>query len=179
MSGVEQFESVFGDVTVSQLIIAAGALVFLWKSFCELKKYLDKRYASKQERDEREKERSEQLREALNAINEYPKYREQSRKIQEKLNKQIESINSRLDKLKNEIVNAYRYYTDPVKNPSKSLTRIEYDAFFGLVESYEARGGDGYVHSEIIPAMERLTVIEMENVPPRQFVSSYAPTESR
>ena len=62
MSGVEQFESVFGDVTVSQLIIAAGALVFLWKSFCELKKYLDKRYASKQERDEREKERSEQLR---------------------------------------------------------------------------------------------------------------------
>ena len=134
----------------------------------------------------------------MNAINEYPKYREQSRKIQEKLNKQIESINSRLDKLdarleategiqkkeklselKNEIVNAYRYYTDPVKNPSKSLTRIEYDAFFGLVESYEARGGDGYVHSEIIPAMERLTVIEMENVPPRQFVSSYVPTEFR
>ena len=197
MSGVEQFESVFGDVTVSQLIIAAGALVFLWKSFCELKKYLDKRYASKQERDEREKERSEQLREALNAINEYPKYREQSRKIQEKLNKDIESINKRLDKLdarmeateglqkkeklselKNEIVNAYRYYTDSVKNPSKSLTRIEYDAFFGLVESYEARGGDGYVHTEIIPAMERLTVIEMENVPPRQFVSSYVPASS-
>ena len=162
-----------------------------------MKKYLDKRYASKQEKDEREKERSEQLREALNAINEYPKYREQSREIQERLNNQIESINNRLDKLdarmeategiqkkeklselKNEIVNAYRYYTDSVKNPSKSLTRIEYDAFFGLVESYEARGGDGYVHTEIIPAMERLTVIEMENVPPRQFVSSYVPASS-
>ena len=79
----------------------------------------------------------------------------------------------KLSELKNEIVNAYRYYTDQAKNPSKSLTRIEYDAFFGLVESYEARGGDGYVHTEIIPAMERLSVIEMENVPPRQFVSSY------
>ena len=162
MTGAEQFESLFGSVTLSQLIIAAGALVFLWRSFSELKKYLDKRYASKQEKDEREKERSEQLREALNAINEYPKYREQSREIQERLNNQIESINNRLDKLdarmeategiqkkeklselKNEIVNAYRYYTDSVKNPSKSLTRIEYDAFFGLVESYEARGGDG------------------------------------
>ena len=197
MTGVEQFESLFGSVTLSQLIIAAGALVFLWRCFAEIKKYLDKRYASKQEKDEREKERSEQLREALNAINEYPKYREQSRQIQERLNKQIAAINSRLDnidarlettegiqkkeklsELKNEIVNAFRYYTDPVKNPSKSLTRIEYDAFFGLVESYEARGGDGYVHTELIPAMERLTVIEMENVPPRQFVSAYVPASS-
>lgn len=169
----------------------------MWRCFAEIKKYLDKRYASKQEKDEREKERSEQLREVLDAVSKYPEYREQSRKIQEKLNKDIESINKRLDKLdarmeateglqkkeklselKNEIVNAYRYYTDSVKNPSKSLTRIEYDAFFGLVESYEARGGDGYVHTEIIPAMERLTVIEMENVPPRQFVSSYVPASS-
>ena len=192
MTGAEQFESLFGSVTLSQLIIAAGALVFLWRCFAEIKKYLDKRYASK-----REKERSEQLREVLDAVSKYPEYREQSRKIQEKLNKDIESINKRLDKLdarmeateglqkkeklselKNEIVNAYRYYTDSVKNPSKSLTRIEYDAFFGLVESYEARGGDGYVHTEIIPAMERLTVIEMENVPPRQFVSSYVPASS-
>lgn len=197
MAGAEQFESLFGDVTLSQLIIAAGALVFLWRCFAEIKKYLDKRYASKQEKDEREKERSEQLREVLDAVSKYPEYREQSRKIQEKLNKDIESINKCLDKLdarmeateglqkkeklselKNEIVNAYRYYTDSVKNPSKSLTRIEYDAFFGLVESYEARGGDGYVHTEIIPAMERLTVIEMENVPPRQFVSSYVPASS-
>ena len=29
MTGVEQFESLFGSVTLSQLIIAAGALVFL------------------------------------------------------------------------------------------------------------------------------------------------------
>ena len=50
MAGAEQFESLFGDVTLSQLIIAAGALVFLWRCFAEIKKYLDKRYASKQER---------------------------------------------------------------------------------------------------------------------------------
>lgn len=197
MAGAEQFESLFGDVTLSQLIIAAGALVFLWRCFAEIKKYLDKRYASKQEKDEREKAQSEQLKEALDAVSKYPQYREQSLHIQEELKGEIKSINDRLDalnnrmdvaegiqkkeklsELKNEIVNAYRYYTDPVKNPSKSLTRIEYDAFFSLVESYEARGGDGYVHTEIIPAMERLTVIEMENVPPRQFVSSYVPASS-
>ena len=51
MAGAEQFESLFGDVTLSQLIIAAGALVFLWRCFAEIKKYLDKRYASKQEKD--------------------------------------------------------------------------------------------------------------------------------
>lgn len=197
MAGAEQFESLFGDVTLSQLIIAAGALVFLWRCFAEIKKYLDKRYASKQEKDEREKAWSEQLKEVLDAVNRYPQYREQSLNIQKELKGEIRSINNRLDalnnrmdvaegiqkkeklsELKNEIVNAYRYYTDPVKNPSKSLTRIEYDAFFSLVESYEARDGDGYVHTEIIPAMERLTVIEMENVPPRQFVSSYVPASS-
>ena len=142
---------------------------------------------------------SEQLREAIGCCKqEYPEVpRAEPEKSRKNSTTDIESINKRLDKLdarmeateglqkkeklselKNEIVNAYRYYTDSVKNPSKSLTRIEYDAFFGLVESYEARGGDGYVHTEIIPAMERLTVIEMENVPPRQFVSSYVPASS-
>ena len=43
MAGAEQFESLFGNVTLSQLIIAAGALVFLWRGFAEIKKYLDKR----------------------------------------------------------------------------------------------------------------------------------------
>ena len=68
MAGAEQFESLFGDVTLSQLIIAAGALVFLWRCFAEIKKYLDKRYASKQEKDKRDKKRFEQLRVVLDAV---------------------------------------------------------------------------------------------------------------
>lgn len=41
-----------------------------------------------------------------------------------------------------------------------SWSRLEKDAFEGLLKEYEDRGGNGYIHSVVVPVMEELKVID-------------------
>ena len=41
-----------------------------------------------------------------------------------------------------------------------SWSRLEKDAFENLLKEYENRGGDGYIHSVVLPVMEELKVID-------------------
>lgn len=65
------------------------------------------------------------------------------------------------NKLRDRIVQSYRYYTSIDKNPMQEWTEMEKDAFDRLFADYEDLGGDGYVHSTIEPAMNSLNVIDM------------------
>lgn len=121
-----------------------------------------------------------QLKEALEAVSKYPQYRQQSLEIQQKLESEIQSIRlaqeeniERLkkmedaqmklerNKLRDRLLQSYRFYTDKDKNPTQSWSRMEAEAFWELFGEYEERGGNGFVHSEVQPAMNRLTVIEV------------------
>lgn len=123
-------------------------------------------------------------------VNNLPKYREQSLKIQEELKQADVSIVDLCKTIKNEVVenrkevltklerleerekNAlrakileeHRLYTDESKNPIKSWSEMEEHSFRKLVEDYEALGGNDYVHDIVIPDMNRLYVIPMSNV---------------
>ena len=65
------------------------------------------------------------------------------------------------NKLRDRIVQIYRYYTSVDKNPMQEWTEMEKDAFDRLFKDYEDLGGDGYVHSTIEPAMNSLGVVDM------------------
>lgn len=65
------------------------------------------------------------------------------------------------NKLRDRIVQIYRYYTSVDKNPMQEWTEMEKDAFDRLFSDYESLGGDGYVHSTIEPAMNALGVVDM------------------
>ena len=65
------------------------------------------------------------------------------------------------NKLRDRIVQIYRYYTSVDKNPMQEWTEMEKDAFDRLFADYEDLGGDGYVHSTIEPAMNSLGVVDM------------------
>lgn len=54
----------------------------------------------------------------------------------------------------------YRYYVNAETNPSHSWTKMESEAFWELFREYEDAGGNGYMHTEVLPAMELLTVVE-------------------
>jgi hypothetical protein len=41
---------------------------------------------------------------------------------------------------------------------------MEHHAFFKLVEDYEDLGGNDYVHSDVLPAMNALEVIRMHDL---------------
>ena len=110
---------------------------------------------------------------ALEEVAKYPQYREQSRKIQQEFRKEIDGIKEILkdmqekqerrerNKLRDKLLQSYRYYTDKEKNPSQTWTRMESEAFWELFRDYEDAGGDGYIHSVVQPAMNLLTIIDI------------------
>ena len=194
MSGIDEFNALFGNITLSQLVMALSAMGFAIAASRNLKTYLDKRYADKQAKDEAEKSRNEQIKEALEAVSHYPEYREQSKKIQQelktelgKIRESLQDLSTRVDtmeqgrkeedlhKLRDLLIKAYNYYAYPEKNPSGAWTRMEAESFWDLFYDYEAKGGDGYIHSTVQPAMERLRIIEMDDVPPRILPISSTP----
>jgi uncharacterized protein YecT (DUF1311 family) len=120
------------------------------------------------------------------AVSHYPEYRAQSLQIQKELQckdesilavcEKIEKIGQKLDdrlielerreknSLRAKILNEYRLYTDERKNPRQAWTEMEHHSFFKLVEDYESLGGNDYVHSVVLPAMNELDVISMDQL---------------
>ena len=123
------------------------------------------------------------------AVNAYPAYRAQSLQIQSQLQNADKDIldvckaikdsvlenqtilNNRLDRLEKREKNAlrakllseYRLFTDETKNPMLAWSEMEHHAFFELVHDYEELGGNDYVHSTVIPAVNELDVVSMDN----------------
>lgn len=123
------------------------------------------------------------------AVDALPVYRAQSLQIQTQLqttdreiletlaeisnnileNRQV--LDTRLDRLerreknalRQKILQEHRIFTDEHMNPMQAWTEMEHHSFFKLVEDYEELGGNDYVHSEVLPAMNRLRVIPMSD----------------
>lgn len=69
--------------------------------------------------------------------------------MQEKENK------TKLKELKGSLIRYYQKYKD-----LGEWSKLEKDAFWDLFEDYEKRGGDGYIHSIVEPAMRELKETE-------------------
>lgn len=181
MNGYEEFIDLFGGITildVARLLLAGAFLLFVGK---KIRDYLIKKHDSDQERNE-------QLKQALDAISHYPEYRQQSIKVQEKLESEIQELRNALkentkmvtdntrkiaemeedskrrerNKLQDRLLQSYRYYTNTERNPEQTWTKMEAEAFWELFGDYERLNGDGYMHTVVQPAMNKLTVIEMD-----------------
>lgn len=172
MNGFDEFVKLFGNITILQVIEFILAGVFMFFIYKKVRDYLIKKH-------DVEKERDAQLKEALTSVRKYPEYRQQSIKIQQLLEGEIQELrkiqeenSARLvkmeeqtrrrerNKLRDRLLQNYRYYTNKETNPSQSWTKMEAEAFWELFRDYEDAGGNGYVHTEVQPAMEHLTVVE-------------------
>lgn len=159
MTGLNNFINLFGQVTLSTVVELVLAGVFLYLIYKKVRDFLIERYEAEKARDQR-------INEALDAVHKYPEYRAQSIKIQQTLENEIQTIRktmeryqARLDsveetnkrrecnKLRDRLLQSYRYYTNEETNPSKSWTKMEAEAFWGLFRDYEEAGGNGYMHS--------------------------------
>lgn len=176
MGDMEAFLTVFGELTVAnavQILLAIGFLAYAGKKFSD---YLTKRHDAEVEKDK-------SLHEALEAAKRYPEYRKQSLNIQDRLEKEISDLRDsnaeivkRLDKMEEDtkrrernkcrdrLLQSFRYYTSRDRNPLQAWTRMESEAFWELFKDYEGNGGNGYVHSEVQPAMNLLRIIEMDDI---------------
>ena len=172
---MENLLKLVGNVTVEWVVIAIAAIVFLVKVYQAVKTYFSDKAIAERERDTR-------IHQVIEQAEQYPKWRQQSIDIQQQFAKAIndlkdsqETQNARLEKMEKEgqqrehnkirdrILQSYRYYTSAEKNPMKSWSAMEADAFWRMFGDYEDLGGDGYVHSEVQPAMNSLAVIQMDD----------------
>ena len=78
MTGASEFQKLFGDVSLWQLVELGLAVAFALALWRKVRKYILERHDAEQERDK-------QLAQALDSINKYPQYRAQSLKIQQEL----------------------------------------------------------------------------------------------
>lgn len=179
MKGFDEFIKLFGEVTVLQVAEFVLAIVFMIVIYKKVKKFFSIKTKEEIERASAEKERDAKIKEALDAVHKYPQYRQQSIAIQNNLQAQILELKEmhtettdrlakmeedtrrrECNKLRDRLLQNYRYYINKETNPSHSWTEMESDAFWRLFEEYEANGGDGYMHTDVQPAMQSLNVIK-------------------
>lgn len=193
ISGMEAFMELFGEyeilgLTVYKWGLLAAALVFAWKIggkvLTRIKAVLDAY-----------QKREEELQKALQQVAQYPKWRQQSIDIQEKLNNQLGELTRQqaetskkidemekdrkageLNKLQAQLLSSYHYYTNSYKNPQLAWSKMESKSFWDSFGDYEKLGGNGFMHSEVQPAMNRLEEIEMEDT--ERLVELYASRRS-
>lgn len=175
LPGIEAFEKVFGNITILSTLQFVLAVVFIVLVYKKISDYLLKSHDEKKERDE-------ELKEALEAVKKYPEYRKQSLDIQKDLTDKIKGLQdaqqdiiSRIDKmeqnsmkternrLRENLISSYRYYTNKEKNPMQAWTRMESEAFWEVFSDYEDHNGDGYIHTVVQPAMNLLYIMEMDD----------------
>ena len=184
--GLEQFLQIFGNITLGKIVAFILAIVFLFGVYKQVKKFLDNKKKVLIEKHEAEKLKDEQLQKVLIEVGKYPEYREQSRQIQIQFRREIDGVKEaqgklaesqqeiidsikdmrqkqekrERNKLRDKLLQLYRYYTDIHRNPDQTWTRMESEAFWELFGDYEDMGGDGYIHTVVQPAMNLLKIID-------------------
>lgn len=180
MKYLDQFLCIFGDITITELTTFALAIFFLYAIYKEIKKFNDAKIAEHQRRVEEEKIQKEKIEASYAVTQKYPVYHQESIDIRDGLKKEIQEIRDycstlmkrfeeieeqnkkrECSKLRDMLLQNYRYYTNDCQNPSRSWTRMESEAFWELFREYEEAGGNGYMHSVVQPEMERLDIIEV------------------
>ena len=186
MVGLDQFLQMFGNITVSKIIGFGLTLLFCWKIYQQIKKFLEHKKELLIKKHEVEKEKHEKLNLALEEVAKYPQYREQSRKIQQEFRSEIDELKEsqkiladtqqsiqailkemqekndkrERSKIKDRLLQSYRYYTSIEHNPGQSWTKMEAEAFWELFGEYESAGGNGFMHTVVQPAMNSLKIID-------------------
>lgn len=172
---MEYLIKLLGSVTLEWVIISIAAIVFLWSVYKKVETYFSARAIA-------EKEKNDEFQKVIEQTRQYPKWHQQSLAIQTKFTEAIEELKDgqkecsvrlermetenkgrELNKLRDRILQSYRYYTSVEKNPDKAWSEMEADAFWRMFGDYEDLGGDGYIHSDVQPAMNSLRVIRMED----------------
>lgn len=185
MKGMDAFLTLFGDITVSKIVIFIAAIIFLFSIYKEVKKYIDTKIKEQQQKTKQEEEYKKKINDAWNETQKYPMYRAQSIQIQSDLEtkisgvrdeesnimKEIKKISDRIAKmeegarereknrLRDLLIKYYKHYTSLETNPSQSWTDMEKMSYDALLKDYEELGGNDYIHSTVDPAMKALNVI--------------------
>lgn len=165
---MDELIQLFGNIPFSTVIIFIAAMGFLIAICTKCYNFIVKNHDAFQEKDQ-----------TLDHLKlDMQEMKKDQKKLEDMLDKILESqkdIISRqeafeaenrthnLNKLRDRLLQSYRYYTSTEKNPLAAWSEMEREAFFNLFHDYESLGGNGFMHSTVEPAMSALEVIPMNN----------------
>lgn len=176
------FLKIFGEMSVSSITIFITAIVFL----CTIGIKVYQTITTFHDKIQEKNDSLEELKKSMKEIKENPIITkedwEQLKDKQDCLEKslkeilevqkdlaakqeefELESKKLNLNRLRDRLLQSYRYYTSEEKNPLQAWLEMEYEAFEKLFQNYEELGGDGFMHSTVEPAMAQLEIISMED----------------
>lgn len=170
---MDYFLQVFGGITVGKVVVVIGALAFLAAVYKNIAKYISDKVIADKEKDDR-------IQKVIDQAEKYPQWHQQSVEYQKQyannfreLKEQIEAQQKKLEKIEEDkrardrngmqdrLLQSYRYYTSKKHNPLQAWSEMEATAFWAIFTDYEDAGGNGYMHSEVQPAMKLLEKIPM------------------
>ena len=148
-------------VTIYQWALIAGAAAFVLRKAGKAMKMLTAMYKSYQDRED-------ELQEVINSREEIQKELKRLAKVQventEKLLRfELEMKKRDKNKLKSELLGYYHLYANRAKNPQHAWTEMEADVFWATFADYENLGGNGFMHSDVQPAMNALEIVKMDD----------------
>jgi hypothetical protein len=182
----EAFINMFGDLTILHVVEFFFAMYFIIRISMDVIKFINKKH-------DEEQQKSADLAEALAGTRAMPAYRQQSIQIQGQLNQKItdvqtemnnkfdgvtkkfDAVMDRLDamdadnkkrarnRIREELMQGHRMFTDPIKNPMKAWSSLEHDSWFARYDDYLECGGNGDMQYRICPEMNNLDVIHMDD----------------
>ena len=169
--GESEFLRMFGNVTVSDVLIWVMAFGYIGTRFA---KFYD--WAKNNWRKTEKKEK------AINNAGHLEEFHKQSVDIRTQLQNQIKELQKtvneiiarldnrdeldrvrRMNKTRAQIIQMYQIYASKEHNPMQAWTEMESDAFWKVFKDYEDDKGDGYVHTDIEPFMTTLKVVQMND----------------
>lgn len=95
--------------------------------------------------------------EALSEIKELHLILEQIQTRQEEIDADRKA--QKVNELRQDLINAYHYFTSKDRNPDQSWNEMEAHAFWSMFKDYERYGGNDFAHEVIQPAMNKLKEI--------------------
>lgn len=168
---------VFGNIQLSSVVLLIAAIVFLAGILVKIYNFIVTVHDNLQERDETIKtvnDSLKQIQEQQKTItDDITKLFNRQEELYERQNSFEKNWNSfNLTKMKNSLLQSYRYYCSTTKNPMHAWTELEKEVFDNLFDDYEKLGGDGFMHSVVQPEIEKLDVIPMSDVEQIQLLYS-------
>lgn len=178
---MNEFIQLFGEIPLSTAIVLIVAISFLIATGSKVYKFIVKTHDSLQEKNQA----LDDLKKDVRELKEHTASKEQWKELKEKqinleeiLNQILETQKVLVEKqqtfeeenhshnvnrLRDRLLQSYRYYTSEVKNPMLAWTEMEKEAFDNLLADYYAQGGNSFVHTKVDPEMASLEVISIND----------------
>lgn len=177
---MDEFIQLFGGIPLSTAVIFIAAVSFLIAAGLKVYRFLVKIHDTYQDKNkslEVLKRKVEELVETPSVSRvEWKELKDKQDNLEVILNKILvsqeklvkrqdafeeESRSHNLNKLRDRLLQSYRYYTSEEKNPRKEWSEMEKEAFYSLLNDYYSLGGNSFIKEVVEPAMEGLVIISM------------------